>query len=342
VTSVQLFAQCGPGLEPALAAELVELGLPGRPTPGGVEVHGAPALSWQRLNLWSRVAERVLLRVATVRTPAELGRVRLGDYGAAFALEASGQGAQPFRDAAARAFPLAPDGLPLLLRLDARACTVSVDTTGELLHFRGYRQEIGRAPLRETLAAGVLRLAGWQPAEPLLDVMCGSGTLLIEAAECALGLAPGRARRFAFEAFPSHDAAAFAALARQGPSVTPVLAGSDLNAGALGTARRNAKRAGVLEHLTLERVDATALAPRGPGPGLVIANLPYGKRVGQRGELGALYRRLGASVRRACPGWRFAFLLEGGAEHLGLLIDETHAVSNGGLRCELVTGRVGP
>ncbi len=216
-----------------------------------------------------------------------------------------------------------------------------LDTSGELLYFRGYRQEVGRAPLRETLAAGLLRLARWRPEEPLWDVMCGSGTILIEAAERALGLAPGRARRFAFEDFPTHDAARWRARPRTGPAVTPRLFGSDLNAGALGVARRNARRAGVLEHLTLERFDATALPARpGVPPGLVLSNLPYGKRVGARGELGALFEGLGASLRRACPGWRFAFLLQGGADALGLPLDSRAAVSNGGLRCEFVCGKV--
>jgi putative N6-adenine-specific DNA methylase len=208
---------------------------------------------------------------------------------------------------------------------------------------RGYRQEIGRAPLRETLAAGVLRLAGFRPAEPLWDVMCGSGTFVIEAAEWARGLAPGRNRAFAFEAFANHDAASFAARPRQadmGLAPAPIF-GSDLNAGALGTARRNARRAGVQDALTLERLDATRLELRaGVPPGLVMANLPYGRRVGEAGELGTLYRQLGAALKKACPRWRFGLLLEEGAEALGLPIEARHRVSNGGLDCQLVVGRM--
>lgn len=336
----RLFLQCGAGLEPALEDELAEMSLSGHAVPGGVELEvEAGTFAW--LNLWSGVANRVSLRVATVRTPEQLAQVKLDAYGTSFALEAWGNGAQPFRDAAARVFRVDPAGVPLFLRMERDACILSVDTTGELLHFRGYRQEVGRAPLRETLASGLLRLAQWERTEPLWDVMCGSGTIIIEAAERALGLAPGRSRHFRFESFPSFDAAAFAALERSRPGGPTPIFGSDLNAGALGTARRNAKRSGVLPHLVLERLDATALAPRlGVAPGLVIANLPYGKRVGERSELGALYRHLGASVKKACPGWRFAFLLEEGSEHLGLPIDEVFRVSNGGLECALVTGRV--
>jgi putative N6-adenine-specific DNA methylase len=178
-------------------------------------------------------------------------------------------------------------------------------------------------------------LAGWKPGEALWDVMCGSGTILIEAAEQAAGLAPGRARRFAFEGFPSHDEAAWRALPRARPAIPTPLFGSDLNAGALGTARRNARRAGVA--LALERIDATKLLAR-PGPGLVIANLPYGKRVGEKSELASLYRGLGDAVLRLGPTWRYAFFLEEGAHHLRLPITRSIPVRNGGLRCQLVVG----
>ncbi|MEW6431755.1 MAG: RNA methyltransferase [Myxococcota bacterium] len=332
-----LFVSCTPGLEPALGAELAELGFPGRVTSGGVEVT-APDGAFRHLNLWSRVASRVLLRVASVSTPQELSRVSLSPWGHAFTLEA-GDGTGRFKDALTKLAGQGGAGPLLQARMDGGRCVVSVDTSGELLYQRGYRQEVGRAPLRETLAAGVLRLAGWRPGEPLWDVMCGSGTLLIEAAEWAAGLAPGRNRRFAFEDFPSHDEAAWRALPREKPATPTPMFGSDLNAGALGTARRNAKRAGVLERLTLERLDATKLPAR-PGPGLLVANLPYGKRVGERSELATLYRGLGLAIRRAAPVWRYAFLLEEGALHLGLPVTRRFAVRNGGLRCKVVVGQL--
>ncbi len=340
-----LFIQCGLGLEPALREELADLGPWTRLTTerGGVEVEGPP-LAYQRVNLWSRVATRVLLRVATVAQPEAMSRVHLERFGARFSVEASGDGASRWRSAAARAFGDSNDGLELQVRAAHGRATISIDTSGELLHVRGYRQEIGRAPLRETLAAGVLRLAGFAPREPLWDVMCGSGTLVIEAAEWARGLAPGRNRHFAFESFAGHDAPKLAALAkpREIPPAQPPIFGSDLNAGALGTARRNAKRAGVLDALTLERLDATRLAPRSgvAATGLVVANLPYGRRVGEAGELGRLYRQLGVALRRACKGWRFGLLLEEGAEALGLPVEATFPVVNGGLQCQVLVGRL--
>lgn len=331
-----LFLGATPGLEPALAAELESLGYSGAMVPGGVELETPPG-EYQRLNLWTRVASRVLLRVAEVSSVSELKRLDLSRFGREFELDAFGEDAGTW----GVALPSTPGAaVKLLLRgLKRGRCQVSVDTTGELLHFRGYRQEVGRAPMRETLAAGMLRLAHWKPGEALWDVMCGSGTLLIEAAEQAEGLAPGRNRTFAFERFASHDATKFKALPRSQPAVATSLFGSDLNSGALGTARRNAKRSGVFEKLKLERIDATKL-PKREGPGLILANLPYGKRVGERDELGQLYRRFGKSLRESCAGWYFAFLLEDGAEHLGLEVQERHRVSNGGLECEIILGEL--
>lgn len=342
--SQTLYVQCGLGLERALAEELAELGPWSRclVEPGGVEVEGPPG-AHELVNRWSRVANRVLLRVGEVPRPEALAQLRLQRFGGRFSVEATGEGAGRWRAVAQRAFGDEEGGVGLFLRVRGGRAVVSVDTSGELLYFRGYRQELGRAPLRETLAAGVLRLAGYAPAQPLWDVMCGSGTFLIEAAELSRGLAPGRNRRFAFESFPEHGAAAATAGPRRAaPSVAPApIIGSDLNAGALGVARRNARRAGVLDALTLERLDATRLAPR-PGvlPGLVVANLPYGKRVGEASERVGLYRRVGAALQRACVGWRFALLVETGAEDLGLPFTGRHPVSNGGLRCELLVGRL--
>jgi putative N6-adenine-specific DNA methylase len=181
---------------------------------------------------------------------------------------------------------------------------------GRLLYQRGYREEIGRAPMRETLAAGMLRLAGYTGTDPLWDLMCGSGTLLIEAALIARGIAPGELGK------PTRPAAA-------------LLKGTDLNAGALGVTRRNARRAGVFDALTLDRADATKVKPTGP-PGLLVANLPYGIRVA-KSDLAALT----ANLRTAFRGWRFAFLLQG---PLDLDIQQEHALNNGGLRCRLCLG----
>lgn len=347
----RLFVGCTPGLEVALEGELTALGFSPRLVPGGCELERAPAGSLVRVNAQSRVASRVLWRLGEVTTPTELSRVPLralvGDGRLALELaEEKGDRAsipaERWRAEALRLWGAGRGSEPVevSVRLSRRGALVSVDTSGELLHVRGARQETGKAPLRETLASGLLRLAAWTPGEALWDVMCGSGTILIEAAEQSLGLRPGRARGFAFERFPSLAPALLDEARRPGPAVKTWLRGSDLNAGALGVARRNARRAGVLEALALERLDATKLTRPEVPPGLVLANLPYGKRVGNRFELDGLYRGLGAALRGSLRGWRFAFLLLSGEEALGLPLERAVDVRNGGLPCRLVTGRV--
>ena len=221
-----------------------------------------------------------------------------------------------------------------------------VDTSGELLYRRGFRQEVSRAPLRETLAAGVLAIAGYTGKEPLWDPLCGSGTLVIEAAMIARDLAPGLSRKFAFEELADHDFKAYAReketlRARAKPKVEAMILGTDLNAGALGTARRNAGRAGVLGDLTLERQDATVARKGLPEGTLVVSNLPYGIRVGEAAELPGLYRKIVAALR-ASGVERAAFLAKDprAKEWLGLGDAVEHPISNGGIRCVLVSGQL--
>lgn len=239
-----LFVTCTPGLEPALAEELRELGFAGKQVTGGFETNGDSA----RIARESRIASAV----------------------------------------------------------KSGARELHAD-----LYRRGYREEIGRAPMRETLAAGVLRLAKYRGTEPLWDPMCGAGTLLIEAALIAYGIAPG-----ALKAGPTRQPAA-------------LLKGTDLNAGALGVTRRNARRAGVT--LQLERADAAKIAPPPGPPGLLVSNFPYGKRV-EKGDLGAVVANFAAKF----TGWRFAFLMQG--RLTGLRAEAEHELSNGGLRCRLYVG----
>ncbi|MFT3706868.1 MAG: hypothetical protein QM817_04295 [Archangium sp.] len=168
---MNLFVGTTPGLERALGEELAALGYSGDLVSGGVETEG----DYRLINLWSRIASRVLIRVREVGSIGELQKLDLSMYGDAFEIDAFGEDAAKWGGALASKI-----GAPkLILRgLKRGGCQVSIDTTGELLHFRGYRQEVGRAPMRETLAAGVLQLSKWKPGEPLWDVMCGSGTIL--------------------------------------------------------------------------------------------------------------------------------------------------------------------
>lgn len=219
----------------------------------------------------------------------------------------------------------------LLARFERDVCVLSVDTSGERLHKRGWRVETGPAPLRETLAAALLRLAGWVPGEALYDPMCGSGTFLIEAACAAQGLLPGRLRSFECEARLERGLRA-RWLERPSSSVATTLAGSDRAKPAVEAARRNAERAGVSSALSLSVLEAAhAQAPAVTG--LLVCNLPYDRRA--EGAAHAADR-----LRRALSGpfaaWRAAVLTPDRqtAGRLDRAVTATHVIDNGGLRVE--------
>lgn len=326
---LSVFLVAPPGLEPQLLAEARAIGLPGpKAVPGGVECGGG----WEavrRANLRSRIAARVLARIARFPArgfPALQAGLRGLDWaahlpadrpvrveGAATRSRAAHGGAVGGH--AARALARAgldveaEASLRVLARLDRDVCTVSIDTSGAPLHQRGHKQAVNRAPLRETLAAGLLRACGYDGTGPVLDPMCGSGTIPIEAAEIAAGLPPGRARAFAFEDLPSHDPDRWAEL-RAGPPRPPAAAvlfhGSDRDAGAVAMAAANADRAGVGALCRFRQAAISDAAPEGP-PGLVLTNPPYGVRVGQ-GRPHGLYAAFGRVMRDRFAGWRVALV----------------------------------
>jgi putative N6-adenine-specific DNA methylase len=305
-----IFAACSPGLEPTLAAELRALGLEARPVPGGVEASGEDAVAVACIG--SRVADAVLLRLWS----------------------------GPERDAAAgkREARRAAGDAELIPRREQGKLILSVDAAGAPLFKRGWRARNGAAPLRETLAAGILLACGHDGSRPFLDPMCGSGTLAIEAALIAARRAPGLGRTFAFEALPGRDAGRtarvrerFAALARP---ITTAIHASDRNAGALRLAQKNAAAAGVADAVRFERRDAAeAVLP--PVPGLCAVNPPYGIRLDE--ETAGSWRSLAALVARLA-GWEVAVIAPNtGYERL--LPPPTSAdleLRNGGIRCRLL------
>jgi putative N6-adenine-specific DNA methylase len=230
--------------------------------------------------------------------------------------------------------------------------TISADASGELLHRRGYRHAVAKAPLRETLASAMLLGAGWRGDTPLLDPMCGSGTIPIEAALLARRIAPGLAtatrepRAFAFTTWPEHDTGAWERAvdeAREAilPRAPVPVSGSDRDAGAIEAACANAERAGVADDVELETRPVSAMEPAGEG-GLVICNPPYGMRVGESDALRNLYAAFGRTVRARCPGCTVALLsaepkLEG---QVGIAFTEAFRTSNGGIPVRLVVGRI--
>ena len=228
-------------------------------------------------------------------------------------------------------------------------CTVSVDTSGEALHRRGWRREQGRAPLAETLAAAVVALSGWDGRSPFLDPFCGSGTLLVEAAWRARGWAAGRLRRFGYERWPLHDAArhatwseARAGAERRGGGKL-ILQGFDRDPEALAAARANVRSAEVEDACRLDVADARTFAPRPGWNGWIVSNLPYGKRVGEGEDLGELYHAFGTALREHCGGYHVALLCakDRVRRQLGLkgLVDEVE-LTNGGIDCVLLRGRL--
>jgi len=237
----------------------------------------------------------------------------------------------------------------VVVRLLHDRCTISLDSSGALLHQRGYRLATGKAPLRETLGAALLLASGWEPGTPLVDPFCGSGTLAIEGALLARRMAPGRNRTFALERWPGADARTMArvrddARGRELPSAGAPIVASDRDAGAVDGARQNAERAGVAGDITFAVRAVSSLAPpddRSPA-GAVVTNPPYGVRVGATGELRNLYARTGAVLRGAFPGWRLAVVsadrrLTG---QLGVVLRDVVKTSNGGIPVTFAVGEV--
>jgi putative N6-adenine-specific DNA methylase len=226
----------------------------------------------------------------------------------------------------------------VLVRIEDDVAELSVDASGELLHRRGWRRDGGEAPLRENLAAACLWLAEWAPGEPLVDPMCGSGTFVIEAATIARGLPPGRDRTFAFERWPSHEARRWTAVRDgRGPDPVPtVIRGSDRDEAAVRAARANARRAGVdvaLDVAPVAQIEAPAPS------GLVVANPPYGERIG---GATAAWASLGETLRERFGGWRVALLGPSPvlAQRTRLTLEPVATFPNGGLRVSLWIGEV--
>ncbi|WP_291991349.1 THUMP domain-containing protein [Candidatus Accumulibacter sp. ACC007] len=329
------FASCPRGLETLLAEDLAMAGASDlKQISGGVHFFAEWSVCY-RLNLHSRIATRVLCRVAHARYAKEEDIYQL-------ALETAWPKwfvpEQTIRvDVNAVKSPLKSiDFVTLRIKdaicdrfrrdfgrrpsVDTRQpdvriqgfissdeCTLYLDTSGAPLYQRGFRQKTVEAPLRENLAAGILRLSGWQPGIPLLDPMCGSGTFLLEAAQIALGLAPGARRDFAFQNLRNFDAAAWQALhdaARAGekPLADARIFGSDLSPVAVRAALANLDRAGLLSAVSLRSGDLLAIdAPASSG--IMVSNPPYGERVSSDDELAAFYPLLGQALKQRFAGW---------------------------------------
>jgi putative N6-adenine-specific DNA methylase len=233
----------------------------------------------------------------------------------------------------------------IIVRLADDKCTVSVDASGELLHKRGYRQAVAKAPLRETLAAALLMASGWDMGAPLLDPFCGSGTISIEAACMALNIPPGLKRRFAFMDWPNFDEQLWLSIKEEfrpsAANIMPPILASDRDAGAIKMAHENAERAEVEGFIEFKCQAVSSITPP-PGPGWVVTNPPYGLRVSAGRDLRDLYAQFGNVLRRLCPGWHAAVLCNDlvllGQMHMEL--DNSLGFVNGGIPVRVARGRV--
>lgn len=229
-----------------------------------------------------------------------------------------------------------------IVRLTHDNCLVSADSSGQLLHRRGYRQATGKAPLRETLAAAMVIGSGWDGRAPLIDPLCGSGSITIESALMARRIAPGISRTFAFQEWPSYDSTKWESLvagAREliQPAMCPIT-GSDRDAGAVRSAQANAERAGVSESVLLE-VRAISAVDFPPSPGWIVTNPPYGVRVGERSALRNLYAQLGKTIRSRAHGYTLGLLsadtmLESALE---IPLTQVFRTRNGGIPVRFLT-----
>ena len=286
------------------------------------------------------VAERVAGAIAD-RLGQPIVRLKLGGEEAA---NPSCREAQVSQEAGCRERP----AQLIVVQLSHNHCTVSVDSSGEPLHRRGYRQAVAKAPMRETLAAVMLLAAPWDITSPLLDPFCGSGTLPIEAALLALGLPPGRNRRFAFMDWPSFDEKQWLMVLAESRSGVRIdlppgchISASDRDAGAVRMAQENAERAGVAQHIQFTCQAVSAIHPPA-GSGWIITNPPYGIRVSSNKDLRNLYAQLGNVLRTQCRGWHVAILCNDPAllAQTRLTLDTSFSLLNGGIKVRLAKGRV--
>jgi putative N6-adenine-specific DNA methylase len=378
------FCPCPRGMEQALADELAEIAQTTasktlkvhNQVPGGVHCSG-DMLDAYRLNLHSRIASRVLMRMAnktysnendiydlvleqpwedwfgvdhTIRV--DLTAIKSPLKSLEFAtLKIKDAICDRFRDQFGKRPSVdtrEPD-MRIVGFLDARNFTIYLDTSGEALFKRGWREETGDAPLRENLAAGLLRVAGWKPGVPLFDPMCGSGTILIEAAQMVQGTPPGARRRFAFEKFADFELQAWqdmkAAIKPNPLPSEPTIFGSDISGDMVAMTRHNLHAAGILFEVPLKQIEAQQVQAPTATPGLVVTNPPYGERIGVRGDSTipqdemavGFYQQLSSTLKQRFAGWTvYLFTADLGVPKM-LRLKESRKTPffNGALECRL-------
>lgn len=382
---LQFFATVPKGMVASLLSELTALGAEGvREQPAGAEFEGTLETAY-RVCLWSRTAGRVLLPLVTFPVDSEeslYAGVQTIDWtehfsaDKTFAVDFTGRsdairhtqfGALKVKDAIVDQFRNATGERPSVeleqpdIRINAHLhhneVTISLDLSGESLHKRGYRIDGGAAPLKENLAAAILLRAGWPDMAAaggaFVDPMCGSGTLVIEAALMAADIAPGLLHEhYGFLAWCQHDAALWqrlrdeaAARRAVGIEKLPAIYGYDLNPKAVAAAQENIAAAGLDEHIRISRRGIEQLvAPAGATNGMVVVNPPYGERLGEESELVQLYAQLGQKLKEHFTGWQAAVFTGNPelAKQMGIRARHTHNMFNGALECKLLRFELDP
>lgn len=339
-----------------------------KPVDGGVHFAGPFALGYAA-NLHSRIASRVLWRVGTARYRNDqdiYDATHTLDWPALFAVERTLR----VNVSAIKAPVKSLDFITLRIKdaicdvfrarggkrpsidthapevrvhafLTATDLTLYLDTSGEPLFKRGYRREAGEAPLRENLAAGMLALSGWTPDSPLLDPMCGSGTIVCEAAMMAAHRAPGIGRAFGFENLLNFNAGIWSglrsdALDTENNAVKTEIYGSDLRGDALQLARANLGELDLIANVSLKQANVFEMPAPAPS-GIIVTNPPYGVRMEDRDDLAAFYPRLGDALKKHFSGWT-AYILSSDmqlAKRIGLAASKRTPLFNGALECRL-------
>lgn len=378
------FCPCPRGMEQALTDELTEISAQHCPAlqvhsqvPGGVHCSGILTDSYQ-LNLHSRIASRVLLRMAqqsysnendiydlTLEQPWEdwfsvHHTIRVDVTAIKSPLRSLEFTTLKIKDAVCDRFrdlcnarpsvdTQSPD-IRIAGFLDAHNFTLYIDTSGEALFKRGWRLEKGDAPLRENLAAGLLRVAGWKPGKVLFDPMCGSGTILVEAAQMLAGIPPGLHREFAFEKMGNFDAQRWQEIKQSATNMkkvtgAPTIFGSDISGDALTMTRNNLNRAGIHFEIPLKQIEAQQVQAPSEVAGMIVTNPPYGERIGVRGsstlatdELAVtFFNAFGTTLKQRFAGWQvFIFTADLSLPKL-LRLKEARKTPffNGALECRL-------
>ncbi|WP_228527105.1 THUMP domain-containing class I SAM-dependent RNA methyltransferase [Noviherbaspirillum soli] len=377
------FCPCPRGMEAALAEELNEIAQGYSPTlkvhtqvPGGVHCSGTMADA-MRVNLHSRIASRVLMRVAhasylnendvydlalaqpwedwfdvhhTIRIDVTAIKSPLKSLEFT-TLKIKDAVCDRFRDLCGKRPSVntrTPD-MRVFAFIDARTVTLYLDTSGEALFKRGWRLDTGDAPLRENLAAGLLRVSGWKPGEVLFDPMCGSGTILAEAAQMLAGIPPGARRAFAFEKFTPFSADEWrqvkGSVKPRPLPAEPTIFGSDISGDMVAMARANLQRAGIPFEVPLKQIEAQEVKPPSDAPGFIVTNPPYGERIGVRGDSTmpeddmaiAFFSAFGTTLKQRFAGWKvFLFTADLGLPKL-LRLKEARKTPffNGAIECRL-------